>query len=394
MAPSSTAYSSLYATAGTLDLGDNNASGIGDTDYSHAMTALTSTVPNSGNGSAGNPQQFVFLMTDGVQDVWAQNFSGCPSGTVGWNGSHCTQAFDPSTCSGLKNKNVTIGVIVHDLSAYARGEQLSDTCCTICWQHIQQSSIVRFPWLVLPSVGRKRHTSSYQCLIRKSDWAWSVNAMNSDVAARAVGGLREITSMVTFRARFSRSPLQSLRFKKDQRGAAAIEFALIALPFLAIICAIFELGFVNFQNEMLANAVTDAARAMMTGRLQTANVQSSQQFISQYLCQSSGRSLPSNFNCSNLIVDVRSAASFAAGDTANDFYKSSGNVFCPGQPGQVVVLRVAYPLQAILPVNLFSRSAGVVSDMPNVPGNFHILMSAALFEEENYSGSYTSPSGC
>ncbi len=104
-------YTSLYAAAGNLDLGDNNGNGIGDTDYGDAMTALTSTVPASGSGTANSPQQFVFLMTDGVEDVWASSQSNCPSGTVGWNGSHCTMAFNASTCTSLKNAGVTIGVI-------------------------------------------------------------------------------------------------------------------------------------------------------------------------------------------------------------------------------------------------------------------------------------------
>ena len=184
------------------------------------------------------------------------------------------------------------------------------------------------------------------------------------------------------------------RFKRDRNGVAALEFGLIAAPFLAIICAIFELGFVNFQNEMLANAVNQAARAMLTGNLQTANVTTAQQFIAQYLCQSSNRTLPSNFDCSSLIVDVRAATSFTAGDMSNNIYKSGANQFCPGQPGQIVVMRVAYPMPAFLPLNLFNRTAGVVSDVPNHSGNYHILMGSALFEEENYSGSYTPPAGC
>ncbi len=111
LAPSSVNYTTLYTAAGKLDLGDNDSAGVGDTDYSGAMTSLTSKVSTSGSGSSGSPQQFVFLMTDGVGDVWASSQSTCPSGTVGWNGSHCTQAFDPSTCDALKNKGVTVGVI-------------------------------------------------------------------------------------------------------------------------------------------------------------------------------------------------------------------------------------------------------------------------------------------
>ena len=166
------------------------------------------------------------------------------------------------------------------------------------------------------------------------------------------------------------------------------------MPFFAMIFAIFEVGYTNFENEMLSSSVNSAARAMLTGNLQTANVTTIQQFTAQYLCQATGRTLPTNFNCANLIIDVRPSASFAAGDTTNTFYKSATNKFCPGQPGQIMVIRVAYPLPAIFPLNLLGPSGGVVTDVPNLPGNYHIIMGAALFEEENYSGTYTSPAGC
>ena len=183
-------------------------------------------------------------------------------------------------------------------------------------------------------------------------------------------------------------------FPADTQGATAVEFGLLALPFLAIILAIFEVGFVYFQTDLLANTVDAAARAMLTGNLQTAGVTTAQQFRNDYLCSGTGRTLPTIFNCSNLIIDVRPATNFAAGDTANDFYKSSSNEFCPGQPGQIMVLRVAYPLAAIFPANLFSSSGGVVTDVPGLPGRYHILMASALFEEENYAGAYASPPGC
>lgn len=183
-------------------------------------------------------------------------------------------------------------------------------------------------------------------------------------------------------------------FRRDDRGATALEFGLIAMPFLAIICAIFEVAYVDFENEMLAGAVSKASRAMLTGQTQAANVSSAAQFVSTYLCPATGRTLPANFNCNNFIVDVRPAASFSAGDVANDFYKSASNKFCPGAPGQIVVIRVAYPLGAIFPLNLFSRNVGVVNDVPSVSGWNHILMGAALFQEETYSGSFTPPAGC
>lgn len=200
----------------------------------------------------------------------------------------------------------------------------------------------------------------------------------------------------TARRGFGRLPRLSVKlrgFRADRSGATVVEFGMLALPFMAILCAIFELGYANFRNEMLGSAVETATRAMLTGSLQAANVTTKSQFISNYLCPAN--SLTSkDFNCSLMIVDVRPASTFSAGDTTNNFYKSTSNKFCPGQPGQIIVVRVAYPLGAILPLNLFNRTAGVVNDVPNLTGNYHILMGSALFQEENYSGSYTSASGC
>lgn len=186
------------------------------------------------------------------------------------------------------------------------------------------------------------------------------------------------------------------RFRHDRRGATAVEFGLIAIPFLAIICAIFEIAYVDFESELLSGAVTQAARAMLTGQTQSANITTAAQFVSTYLCPASGpRMIPSNFNCNNLIVDVRTAASFVGGDMTNDIYATpSTNKFCPGGPGQIVVMRVAYPLGAIFPLNLFSRTAGVVTNVPNMTGSYHILMGEALFQEELYGAAYAAPTGC
>ena len=94
-------YSALITAANGIDLGPNTSAGIGDTDFIDSMPALTAVVPTSGDGSsATKAQQFVFLMTDGVQDI----NGGCVDG-------HCTQAFDPAKCAALKAKGVTVGVI-------------------------------------------------------------------------------------------------------------------------------------------------------------------------------------------------------------------------------------------------------------------------------------------
>ena len=98
----STNYTALTTLASAIDLGNNDASGVGDSNFTNAITQFANTeVGVSSDGSSiNNKQNFVFLMTDGVYDVKGN----CTDG-------HCTSAFDPALCAGLKSKGVTVGVI-------------------------------------------------------------------------------------------------------------------------------------------------------------------------------------------------------------------------------------------------------------------------------------------
>ena len=51
------------------------------------------------------------------------------------------------------------------------------------------------------------------------------------------------------------------RFIKQQDGAAAVEFALVATPFLALLFAIIESAMVFFAGQSLEAATASAARA-------------------------------------------------------------------------------------------------------------------------------------
>jgi Flp pilus assembly protein TadG len=51
-----------------------------------------------------------------------------------------------------------------------------------------------------------------------------------------------------------------MKFLANNRGAAAIEFALVALPVLGFIFAIIEFGFVIWADNLLHISVDTAAR--------------------------------------------------------------------------------------------------------------------------------------
>ena len=60
-------------------------------------------------------------------------------------------------------------------------------------------------------------------------------------------------------------------FIKDRKGATAVEFALVATPFLALVVALIQTFLVFFAQSILENTVRQAARQILTGQTQTAD---------------------------------------------------------------------------------------------------------------------------
>src|SRR3954453_20236788 len=69
---------------------------------------------------------------------------------------------------------------------------------------------------------------------------------------------------------------RKLRFRKLRAfgrrddGAAAVEFAIVLAPFLAMLFAILETALVFFAGQTLETAAAESARLLLTGQAQTA----------------------------------------------------------------------------------------------------------------------------
>jgi len=184
------------------------------------------------------------------------------------------------------------------------------------------------------------------------------------------------------------------RFRRDDRGAYAVEFGLLALPFFGLIFAIVEVSWVSFNSEQLQAAVSRASRQVMTGTAQQ-NYSTPASFVSNLLCPTDGtRILPSFMDCSKLIVDARTAADFKSADMTSSFYTQSSLKYCLGKANTVVVLRVVYPMESIFPLSIYNRYIGLANNVPNAPGWKHVLLGSAVFETELYQGNYTAPPTC
>ena len=176
------------------------------------------------------------------------------------------------------------------------------------------------------------------------------------------------------------------RFRRDKGGAYAVEFAMIALPFFGLICGTIEVSWVSFNAEQLQAAVDRAGRQVLTGVAQGKSYSNAAAFTSGVLCPTNGsRLIPSWWDCTKLIVDIRTAANFSATDTTKTFY-TGATQYCLGNPSTIVVLRVIYPMSAIFPLSIYNKYVGLANNVPNRAGWYHILMGSAAFKTEPYTG--------
>ena len=115
--------------------------------------------------------------------------------------------------------------------------------------------------------------------------------------------------MVRSLARHLRRSVRELgRFRRSQRGATAVEFALVAPAFLATLIAVLQTCVFVFAQQTLQNAAVQAGRQIMTGQVQNGNVSQSQ-FLSS-ICPM----VRPLFNCNSLMVDVQAYTSFSGAD--------------------------------------------------------------------------------
>jgi Flp pilus assembly protein TadG len=170
-------------------------------------------------------------------------------------------------------------------------------------------------------------------------------------------------------------------FIKDRKGATAVEFALIAAPFLAIIVALMQTFLLFFAQSQLENAVRKSGRQILTGQVQTQDVSLTPTQAMAAFKQTVCNNAAVLFKCAGLMVDVRVASQWSAADASMPTltYDNSGNVtnawqFNPGNAGDIVVLRVIY----LWPVFF----GPIAFNMANQANGSRAIMASAAFQNE------------
>ncbi|THD63797.1 MAG: pilus assembly protein [Bradyrhizobium sp.] len=164
------------------------------------------------------------------------------------------------------------------------------------------------------------------------------------------------------------------RFRRNRRGSAAVEFALVAPVFFALLFAIIETAIMFFASQVLETITQNSARMILTGQAQTAAYTQAQ--FQAYVCSQ----IPALFTCSNVYVDVESYPAFA-NVTINSQIDGSGNFvnnmqYNPGGPGDIVVVRLFYQWPLFV--------TGLGYNISNMSGNKRLLAATAAFRNEPY----------
>lgn len=164
------------------------------------------------------------------------------------------------------------------------------------------------------------------------------------------------------------------RFARQQGGSAAIEFAFIAAPFIALTFAILETALVFFAGQTLETAVSEAGRLVMTGQ---AAAFSQSDFKTQ-VCNFLNGGL---FDCTNgVYVNVATYNSFSAvNNTApvnNGTFDSTQMTYAPGGPNCIVAVTLYY--QWPVYVTYFG------DNLTNLNGGSRLLVATSVFRNEPY----------
>lgn len=164
------------------------------------------------------------------------------------------------------------------------------------------------------------------------------------------------------------------RFARARRGATAVEFGLLALPFFALLFATIEATMVFFASVSLETGAAEAARLVRTGQVQVGGL--SAQDMRAVVCNSIFMGCDAR-----LQLDVRRFESFtqidftdpltADGDLRTDL------VFQPGGPGDIVLVRVFYVWNVITPL--------LGEGMSNMSGGARLIAASAAFRNEPFN---------
>lgn len=171
------------------------------------------------------------------------------------------------------------------------------------------------------------------------------------------------------------------RYRSDAEGATAIEFAIVALPFLGLIFGILELALVFFTGAVMTQAMSDTGRLVRVGAFQgCGNVSEFKALV----CDK----MSNLMNCeANLRIDLSTASGFqtitmpdpglSGLDPDDEDAEIVDGTYVNTGPSEPVVMRGTFYYPLALP-NFMTR-------LESIPGSRrHVISAATAFRTEPF----------
>ena len=164
------------------------------------------------------------------------------------------------------------------------------------------------------------------------------------------------------------------KWRKNENGATAVEFALVGIPFILMVIGIIEMGLMFTSQSLLEAATAEAARQIRTGAVQQGG---GEQLFSDELCDFSSALIP----CDDLQYQVIPMDSFGdAQDFPEATFDEDGNLedqqFDSGGVNDIVMIRTAYMYPIKTP--MFQLM------LTNTNGDKRAMLSTVILQTEPY----------
>lgn len=166
----------------------------------------------------------------------------------------------------------------------------------------------------------------------------------------------------------------------NDKGAVAVEFGLLALPFFTVVFAIVETSMIFFAGQILDSAVNDASRRLRTRQAQSAG--ETEADFRAAICEG----LYGLFDCNDndkLRIRVSEVSSFSAADVTPPVSCNQDKTACnwslvqaydPGQASSVVMVEAYYKWPTVVDLPGF--------DFANLPDGTRLLGAVRVFRNE------------
>ncbi len=165
------------------------------------------------------------------------------------------------------------------------------------------------------------------------------------------------------------------RFKESEDGVAAIEFGMLAVPFLMLIFAILETAIGFFAAQVFESGVDNMGRRIRTGQVQSSNTTVTE--VRNEICSKTW----GLFDCDNIKLDIKTFNAFP--DTplttptdADGNLDDSEMAYDTGNPSEIVIVRAYYEWPIFLDY--------LWKDVTGLSNGSRLLVATAAFQNEPF----------